>query len=268
MYYDYHVHTCFSEDSNMNLEEACRAAIDKNITEMAITDHLDIDYPDRSIEFDLDYPAYSEAIEKTRERFLDKLNIIKGIEIGLQPHVLKECRQFLEDKDFQFIIASVHAAQKLDLHSGDFCKEKNKNTSYRGYLEEIYLCIKEFDQFHILGHIDLIRRYGDYKDRNMKYSDFGDVLDEIFKELKCRGKGLEINTSGYRYNLESTLPDLDLLIRYRELGGEILTIGSDAHTPYQLAEHFHLAHALAEKAGFKYLARFPNGKPEFVKLPI
>jgi len=266
MYYDYHVHTFFSEDSNMDLEEACRTAIQKNIIEMAITDHLDIDYPDRSIEFDLDYPAYSIAIEKAKEKFKGRLNIIKGIEIGLQPHIIDECRQFLEGKNFQFIIASVHAAQKKDLHNGDFCNGKNRNTSYREYFEEVYQCIKEFNQFHILGHIDLIRRYGDYIDRNMKYSDFGDVLDEIFKELIYTGKGLEINTSGYRYNLESTMPDLDLLTRYRELGGEILTIGSDAHTPYHLAEHFPLAYASAIKAGFKYLTRFPDGKPEFVKL--
>ncbi len=266
MYYDYHVHTLFSEDSEMKLEEACEAAIEKNIIEMAVTDHLDIDYPDRSITFDLDYPAYSEAIDKAKKKYREQLNIIKGLEIGLQPHIMEECRQFLSGKDFQFIIASIHAARKLDLHSGEFSSGKSRKTTYREYLEEVYLCIKEFEQFHVLGHIDLIRRYGGYEDTSMKYPDFPDELDEIFRHLIYNGKGMEINTSGYRYNLGSTLPDLDLLKRYRELGGEILTIGSDAHTPYQLAEHFTLAYTMADKAGFRYLTRFPRGKPEFVKL--
>lgn len=266
MYYDYHVHTSFSSDSSMGPEQACLAAIEKNVLEIAITDHLDIDYPDKSIEFELDYTAYSEAIDKAREKFYSRLSIVKGLEIGLQPHVLEGCRQYLAGKHFEFVIASIHAINKQDLHSGRFCKNKDKRTTYREYLEEVYTCIKEFQLFHVLGHIDLVRRYVEYQDRNMSYLPFSDILDEIFKELISTGRGLEINTSGYRYNLQSTHPDLELLVRYRELGGEILTIGSDAHTPHQLAEHFSVAYALAERAGFKYITRFPQGKPEFARI--
>jgi histidinol-phosphatase (PHP family) len=266
LYYDYHVHTDFSEDSSTPLDEACIAAIEKNVAEIAVTDHLDIDYPDRVFQFDLDYTAYSAAIDKAREKFDGRLSIIKGLEIGLQPHILGKCASFMEGKDFRFVIASVHSVSGMDLYREEFHRQKTKRASYTRYLEELLQCIKSFKSFNVVGHIDLIRRYGNYSDNRMKYSDFGDLLDLIFEELISTGRGIELNTSGFRYNLQSTHPDFDLLKRYREMGGEILTIGSDAHTPYHLAEYFDVAYGLAKEAGFKYITRFPCGKPEFVKL--
>ena len=231
MYYDYHVHTDFSEDGRTTIEDMCLSAIERNIVEIAVTDHLDIDYPDRDFQFDLDYSAYSASIDRARERFDGRLNIVKGLEIGLQPHILDECASFLEGKDFQFVIASVHAVSGMDLYGDDFHRQKTKKAAYTEYLEELLACIKSFRLFNVVGHIDLIKRYGSYQDRSMKYSDFGDLLDQIFEELISTGRGLEVNTSGFRYNLQSTMPGFDLLKRYREMGGEILTIGSDAHTP-------------------------------------
>jgi histidinol-phosphatase (PHP family) len=268
MFYDYHVHTSFSEDSRMGIDQACLQAIKMDIAEIAVTDHLDIEYPDKDFRFDLDYAAYSSALDRVRERFDGRLNIIKGLEIGLQPHILDKCAGFLKDKDFQFIIASVHAVSGMDLYGEEFHRSKTKNTSYTQYLEELLGCIRKFKSFNVVGHLDLIRRYGNYGDKTMKYSDFTDLLDSIFEELISTGRGLEINTSGFRYKLESTLPDFDLVKRYHEMGGEILTIGSDAHTTYQLAEYFPFAYELAKKAGFKYLTRFPSGKPEFVTIEV
>ncbi|MBA1335191.1 MAG: Histidinol-phosphatase [Firmicutes bacterium] len=266
MYYDYHIHTGFSSDGRMELRQACAAAIAKDVVEIAVTDHLDIDYPDSSIEFDLDYTLYSDAIDRARESFGNKISIIKGIEIGVQPHVIKECVDYLEDKDFQFIIASVHAVKKMDLHNGEFCANRTKKETYFEYLQEVYRCVDGFSRFNVLGHIDLIRRYGDYRDRSLRYPDYSDILDEIFRLLISTGRGLEINTSGFRYNLSSTMPDFDLIKRYRELGGEILTIGSDAHTPSQVAERFPQALDIARSAGFRYISRFSDGNPEFVKI--
>jgi histidinol-phosphatase (PHP family) len=266
LFYDYHVHTAFSEDSSMGMEEMCLGAIERNIVEIAVTDHLDIDYPDRDFQFDLDYAAYSTAIDHAREKYHGRLNIIKGIEIGLQAHILDECAAFLEGKDFQFVIASVHAVSGMDLSGDEYYRQKTKKAAYIEYLEALLACIKNFKAFNVVGHVDLLRRYGSYRDKSMKHSDFGDLLDLVFEELISTGRGLEINTSGFRYKLQSTLPDLDLLKRYRELGGEILTIGSDAHTPHHLAYYFSAAYQVVKKAGFDYITRFPHGKPEFVKI--
>jgi histidinol-phosphatase (PHP family) len=248
------------------MEEMCLGAIERNIVEIAVTDHLDIDYPDRDFQFDLDYAAYSTAIDHAREKYHGRLNIIKGIEIGLQAHILDECAAFLEGKDFQFVIASVHAVSGMDLSGDEYYRQKTKKAAYIEYLEALLACIKNFKAFNVVGHVDLLRRYGSYRDKSMKHSDFGDLLDLVFEELISTGRGLEINTSGFRYKLQSTLPDLDLLKRYRELGGEILTIGSDAHTPHHLAYYFSAAYQVVKKAGFDYITRFPHGKPEFVKI--
>jgi histidinol-phosphatase (PHP family) len=100
--------------------------------EIAVTDHLDIDYPDRDFQFDLDYAAYSDAIDHAREKYNGRLNIVKGLEIGLQPHILDECAAFLEGKDFQFVIASVHAVSGMDLSGDEYSPAKNeKSRLYR-----------------------------------------------------------------------------------------------------------------------------------------
>ncbi len=265
MYCDYHVHTDFSGDCNMPLEVACRAAVKLGIKEIAVTDHLDLDYPKEDLSFNFDYHAYSASLAKMQERYRGELNIVKGIEIGLQPHVLAKCNEFLEGKHFNFIIASLHAVDRKELHGGDFFAGRDKYAAFRKYLQEVYFCLKGFEKFHVLGHIDLVRRYGNYADNSMEYNDYADLFDLIFKELIDRGKGLEINTSGFQYGLKSPHPSMAILKRYRELGGEIITIASDAHTLERLGENFSLACKMAQEAGFRYFARFPDGKVVFEK---
>jgi len=117
-------------------------------------------------------------------------------------------------------------------------------------LKQFYL----FDNFDILGHIDLIRRYGCYDDKTLKLDDFKDRVDAILKALVEKGKGLEVNTSGFRYNLDSPMPDYEIIKRYRELKGEIICTSSDAHKE------------LVKNAGFKYTAHFENRKPVFTPI--
>ncbi len=265
MYCDYHVHTDFSGDCDMPLEVACREAIELGVKEIAVTDHLDIDYPKEGFNFHFDYDTYSSSLVKAQKRYGEQLSIIKGLEIGLQPHVLAECHNYLQGTNFDFIIAAVHAVDRKDLYSGEFFAGRDKRTAFEEYLEDVYFCLKGFERYHVLGHIDLVRRYGNYRDNSMEYADYKDLLDLILKELIDRGKGLEINTSGLHYGLDSPHPSLTILKRYRELGGEIITIGSDAHTPGRLGENFPLACRMAREAGFKYIARFPGGKPELFK---
>ena len=152
------------------------------------------------------------------------------------------------------------AVSGMDLYGKDFHRQKTKKAAYTEYLQELLSCIKEFTSFNVLGHVDLVRRYGSYKDNSMKHADFGDLLDLIFEELISTGKGLELNTSGFRYKLQSTMPDLNILKRYREMGGEILTIGSDAHSPHHVAEYFDFASDLARKAGLRYITRFTGNR--------
>mgnify|MGYP006282145633 FL=1 len=126
--------------------------------------------------------------------------------------------------------------------------------------------MKKFDHFNVVGHLDVIRRYGDFSivPDLMDDGECQDILDEIFKVLIHKGKGLEVNTSGYYIADEKDpLPTRNVLKRYQELGGEILTTGSDSHYPEQLAYKFEETHHLLKSLGFKYLTTFDQGEPTF-----
>ena len=142
----------------------------------------------------------------------------------------------------------------------------NKKTAYELYFTEMLKNINTIDKFCVYGHIDFISRYGIYKDNSLKYRDYSDLIDEVLKTLINKNKGIEINTSGYRYKLNQTYPQYDILKRYKELGGEIITIGSDAHTPDYVGDHFEVAYEMLVKSGFKYITRFKNLKPSFTAI--
>ena len=127
--------------------------------------------------------------------------------------------------------------------------------------------IKNNPDFDVLGHIDYVIRYGKEKERAYSYHKYADVIDEILKTLIHNGKGLELNTAGWKYGLSFAHPHPDILKRYRELGGEILTVGSDGHKPEHIAYDFHRINDLLKECGFKYYTEFRQRKPYFCALP-
>ena len=268
MYFDYHMHTNFSADCDYTMEEMCEAAIGKNLDEIAITDHHDIDYQDDSIQFNLDKEGYLKELEKCKEKFAGRLVIKKGIEMGLQPHILKESNDFLKD-DFDFIICSFHTAEKKDLYNGDFFEGKSQWDAYHKYLESILEVVQNFDNYNVLGHLDLVRRY-DYYDSKPDLMDNDkavEIIREILKEVIRNDKGIEVNTAGY-YIEEGNNPNptVKVLELYKELGGRILTIGSDSHSPEQLAYKFPETFKMLKEVGFDKLTTFKNMKPRFHKI--
>ena len=112
-----------------------------------------------------------------------------------------------------------------------FYEGKTKEQVYRRYLEEIYTIIRSFNDFDVLGHLGYIRRYVPYDIKAMPFKNYDDIIEAILKWLIEHGKGIEINLSGYTYRLGSAIPEADIVKRYKELGGEIITLGSDAHEP-------------------------------------
>lgn len=260
--FDFHLHSSFSEDCDTPMEEMVKEAIKKGIKEMCFTEHLDEDYPDPDWTFDLDFVKYDQKIKEMQRTYGDKIKIRKGIELGVQPHVLDSYKKITSNEYFDFIICSMHAAKKKDLHFGEFFKGKSLDQAYEEFYTELFECIKKFKRFNILGHLDLVTRY--------KYEDgVGmclDIIEEIFKEIIPNGQGIEINTSGFYYGIGRVHPHLDILKLYKELGGEIITIGSDAHKPERLAEYYDYSVDLLKNLGFKYVATFENQQPIFHKL--
>jgi histidinol-phosphatase (PHP family) len=265
--FDSHIHSSFSGDSEMPPEEACKKAISLGLEGIAFTDHLDIDYPDFDEKFLIDFEQYSSCMDNIKHTYRSELKVLKGIEVGIQPHVIKETDETVKKYDFDFCIASIHIIERKDPYVGDYFRDKpTKFHAFQRYLEEILLSVTEYDNFDVIGHIGYIRRYCNYEDRTLRHADYSDIIDTILKTAISKGKGIEINTSGYRGDLNSPIPDFDIVSRYKELGGEILTIGSDAHFPEHIALNFSFVKDMLSNMGFKYLTHFENRKPVFDKI--
>ncbi|MEF3328984.1 histidinol-phosphatase HisJ family protein [Oceanobacillus oncorhynchi] len=257
--YDFHMHSSFSADCEAEMEKMVQEAINKGMEEIAFTEHLDVDYPDKEWDFSFDTEAYQKKLEGLREKYQDRIKIRKGIEVGVQPHVLKETSDFIERLDPEFIICSMHSANKQDLHSGEFFEDRTVDEAYRIYFEEYYECLKNFKNYHILGHLDLVSRYASGGWEHVPQ----DIMEEILKLVISEGKGIELNTSGYKYGMNAPLPSKNLLRLYRKLGGEIITLGSDAHRPEEIAAHFEEAKEILTDCGFSYICSMNEDEVQY-----
>lgn len=264
---DYHIHSKFSLDGEMPIKEICEKAVEIGLDEIAITDHLDIDWPDPKYNFEMpDTEKYIKEIESCKKNYQGRLIIKTGIEIGLQPHVLEENKKIIESYPFDFVIASVHIIQRMDPYQGDYFKGKTKEECYRLYYKETLDLINEYSDFDVLGHIGYIRRYfpAPYeKGDNLLHLE---LIKDILKVLIKKGKGIEVNTSGYKDASQSPLPPAKVIEAYKNLGGTIITIGSDAHSSDEMGFGLDAGIKAIKKSGFNYISSFTKRKP--LPLPI
>lgn len=260
------MHSQFSSDSQSPQEDMLRSALEKNLSGICFTDHLDFDYPDEPEAFQLDLPHYKASVLALREKYCRKLTVGFGIELGLQPHLSKVHTAILKQYPFDFVIGSSHVVHGADPYYPSFYEGRSEHEAYLEYFTSILENIRAFDGFDVYGHIDYVVRYGPSKNENYTYMEYKDVIDEILKLLIAKGKGIEINTGGFKYGLSHPNPTEEIIARYRELGGEIITIGADAHSPEHVAFDFLKVPAILKAAGFTYYTVFLNRKPEFIKL--
>lgn len=257
--FDYHVHSNFSADCVTPMEKSVERAIVLGLNEICFTEHIDYEYPDSTIEFDLDLAGYDAKIKQLQEKYQEKIRIKKGVEIGVQPHLLDRYERLMEKESFDFIICSMHTADKKDLHSGDSFKGKTTVKAYETYYKELLYCVKNYRSYSVLGHLDLVKRY---KAEPIEH-DFFDIISAIFEEIIPAGKGIELNTSGVRYGLNSGMPSTDILKLYFDMGGEIITLGSDSHSEQTISFQFKESLELLEQIGFRYIATFEDQCPTF-----
>ena len=154
----------------------------------------------------------------------------------------------------------------MDPYYPEYWQGKTEYQATHRYFEYILETLGAFDDIDVYGHIDYVVRYGPTQAENYSYAKYKEILDEILKTLISKNIGLELNTAGLKYGLGFAHPHTDVLKRYRELGGEIITIGSDAHKPEHLAYDFSKVPDILKEAGFDYYTIFKNRTPEFIKL--
>lgn len=265
---DYHLHTNFSFDSESPLIAQIQAAIDHGLTEICLTDHYEPPYPGLPL-WQADLAARTKALQKPEIAcLLEKITVRQGVEVGLLdiPGYREEISRLVARHHLDFVIASCHMCQGEDPYYPQFFDGYTRSQGFTRYLEELVHLVRTMDDFSVVGHIDYPSKGCPYADKMLRYHDAPDAIDSLFSYVIDQGKGIEINTSIFRALGEDKL-DLVWLKRYRELGGEIITIGSDAHDPAPVGYGWDSAVRFLKQAGFSYVATFQQMKPIFHKLP-
>lgn len=267
---DYHLHSSFSGDSDTPMEEMVLKGISTGLSTMCFTEHLDMDYPCQKPEdeglFELNTDSYLYELIRLKEKYAGQIRILFGVELGIQPHLRRELAVYAKSYDFDFIIASSHVCNKKDPYYPAFYEGRTDEEAYREYFSSILDCLKTFGNFDVYGHLDYVVRYGKTKDADYSYDKYKDLLDRILETLLEMEKGIEVNTGAAGYHLKELNPCTDILKRYKALGGEIVTIGSDAHDPAAIGRSFDRAGDVLRECGFRYYTTFEKRTPEFHRL--
>lgn len=266
MFWDQHMHCNFSGDSDALPEDMIKAGIAHGLSGICFTDHLDYDYPEEPNIFLLDFDNYFKVLSDLKEKYTDKISVNIGIELGLQTQAAGQNLAVAEKYPFDFIIGSSHVVNHMDPYYPEFFAGRDEDAAYMEYFESVLENINSGVDFDVYGHIDYVVRYGPNKNAFYTYEKFKDIIDEILTQLISKGKGIEVNTGGFKYGLGHPNPTEDIIKRYRELGGEIITMGADAHVPEYVAYEFDKTAQIIKNCGFKYHTVFKNRKAEFIPL--
>jgi histidinol-phosphatase (PHP family) len=234
---DSHIHTFFSNDADPSatFERYIVQAQALGLTELTFTDHVDFDAKHPLFYDMIDYERYIKEFNKVKQSSPIKINL--GVEIGYQSHTVKETNQFLKKYNFDFVILSIHYIEQKDLYTKEYFLNKTKEEAYQIYFETCLEAINNTDNFNVFGHLDYISRYSPFDD--YEYDLYKDIIDNILNALINKNKGIEINTSGY-FNEGRCYPKIEVINRFIELGGTIITIGSDSHKVEQLGRNFNV----------------------------
>lgn len=273
MFADYHVHSEYSDDSTYPLEQVIRDAIGMGMDEICITDHVDygikkdwdageeIAYRGSQPLANVDYPRYMAALRDMQSRYGDRIRIRVGLEFGIQTHTIPQFRALLTRYPLDFVILSIHQVENQEFWTQEFQHGRTQREYNERYYEELLAVVQQYQGYSVLGHLDLITRYD--KQGVYPFERVRPLVEAILRRVIADGKGIEVNTSSHRYGLTDTTPSVAILQLYRELGGTILTIGSDSHAPAHLGTHIGEARALLRDLGFRQFCTFERMQPVF-----
>ncbi|MDR1134838.1 MAG: histidinol-phosphatase HisJ family protein [Clostridiales Family XIII bacterium] len=262
--YDYHTHTNFSEDCFVPMEHMIDRAVSLGLTAYAITDHYDPDYCNHDYTFSLDFPSYHEALLSAQHKYKSSIRVVKGIELGIQlGEPMQKCRDAALGFPYDFIIGSIHCAEGQDVYMHDYYEGRSPEDVYRGFYAYMLECFKQFKDYDVIGHFNIIDRYAPVVPDDSAYMD---IVKEIMQLIINDGKGIEINTSSDRHASGRRTPTKELLQMYVDLGGETVTTGSDAHDLEIVGRGLSEAHDMIIAAGLKYVAVFKDRKVSYIKI--
>lgn len=264
---DQHIHSSFSFDSKTEMKDMIESAYKKGLKHIAFTEHNDFDYP-VSKEYpkgswELNVDSYLYDLLMARDEFYGKITIGFGIEVGMQTGCFSQNNILTNSQQFDFIIGSVHLVNGVDTYDKAFYEGRSAKEALNEYFDTVYANIQKFKNFDVLGHLDYLTRKLPNNEADYNPNEYMDKIDAILKYLVEHEKGLELNTQALVRGLKYPNPWPEVLKRYKELGGEIITVGSDAHTPDGIGGGFDKAAEFLQANGFNYYCMFVNRSPLF-----
>lgn len=301
MYFDYHVHTEYSDDSFYPMEKVVKDAIAMGIEEICFTDHVDYgiktdpeylneriraEYERNAVQMpagddpcwrdpvwltdrketllNVDYPRYVEEIRRLQEKYQGKIVIKMGLEFGIQTHTIWKYEKLFRRFPFDFILLSIHQVEDKEFWTQEFQAGRSQEEYHARYYQEMYDVVTRFHDYSVLAHMDLITRY----DKNGAYpfEKIEPYVRSILEQVIQDGKGIEVNTSSFYYGLKDLTPSRHILKLYRELGGTIVTVGSDSHKEVQLGAHIPEIYQELKQMGFGYVCTYEKMQPVYHEL--
>ena len=284
---DYHVHSEFSDDSREYMEAQIERAIELGLEEICFTDHVDYgikkDWEEGNIVWrgadlmsddrmvrnplaNVNYPEYFGKLLRMQETYRDRITVRRGLEFGIQSITVPQFERLYEkwQDELDFVLLSMHQVDNREFWTQDFQQGRSQQEYNEIYYREIRKVMDMFDHYDVLAHLDLIVRYD--KQGIYPFEKVEDLIAEILKMAIRKGKGIELNTSSWHYGLSDTQPSRRILKLYRDLGGRIITVGSDAHSTRYLADHLDDAYQILKDLGFKEICTFDRRQPVFHEL--
>lgn len=260
--FDFHMHSRVSFDGHDTGRAMAEAALAAGLKEICFTDHLDYDPLGQMGKLDFDTEVYSAEYDSLE---IPGLKIRRGAEFGMDSTNVAQFQKDMQRRPFDFVLGSIHFVEDLDVYYDTYWNGKTVFQAERRYLEATLESVQLHNDFDVLGHLTYVSKAKRHPaPRPLPYEEHREIVDEILRILVRKGKGMEMNTSGMD-RCGGYLPTADIIRRFRELGGEIVTVGSDAHTSSRVGQYtFQVCDIL--KDIFGYVCTFEDRKPIFHKL--
>lgn len=272
---DYHVHCMFSDDSWYPPEQVCADAWKANLDEICFTDHVDYgikpDWEDALSAkvicgqrvVNVDYDAYFPCIAALRETWAGRLAVKCGLELGVQTHTIGQFDALWNrwGDQLDFVLLSIHQVRDAEFWTGEFQQGRTQEEYNRAYYQELYDVATSFAHWSVLAHLDLIKRYDPAG--VLGFPANRDLVAATLEHVVKAGKGIELNTSSIRYGLADSQPAEEILRLYRDLGGTVVTLGSDSHVPEHLGAHLRHFQRYLASLGFDGFFTYDRMVPTF-----
>lgn len=262
---DYHMHSKYSFDGECEIRDLCEVAIKRGLSEIAITDHMDI-YSDKPYEYILDAKSLYRELEEVQSEYRGRLKVLIGTEFGQPQANPKEAQRFMEDYRFDFVIGSIHnMVGDKDAYDYNY-RETDYHDVFSMYMNWQQELATHYE-YDVLAHVTYPSRYVYVQTgKRVDFKEYREPYITLFKTVIERGRGIELNMSGIARGYQETMPTMELLQLYRSLGGEIVTVGSDAHTLDHVGAVTREGYEMLKQAGFDYVTTFEKHQPKFIKI--